>query len=118
MFKWLKSAVVAGCLALAAVATPAWAIFDSGGFAQASFDDTNFAFVACPECEPAVDTGDPAVAWIPIELARHLDRLKVLDEDALDAAALTEAQTNRVWARFNAAGKVRVRVRLVPIPLP
>lgn len=55
--------------------------------------------------------------WIPAVFAVKLDRFITLDEAAFMAAAAIEADGERVWARRNYYGIVRVVVSLVPVPL-
>lgn len=59
--------------------------------------------------------GGPVVkSYIPLVFARWLDPLKRYDYATLLAAAATEAATNKVWARYNYFGVLRVHVRSTP----
>ena len=58
------------------------------------------------------------VAGIPIRFAARLSRLKNLDYAALVAAAEVENAATQTWARKNYYRIMRLRHRIVPIPLP
>lgn len=56
--------------------------------------------------------------WIPIEWAARMHRLRGLNYAALVTAAKADITGSRDWTRPTSTGAIRVRVDLVPIPLP
>jgi hypothetical protein len=65
--------------------------------------------------EAPVDVGNAVESFIPIVFASRLDRIKHLPYVTLLSDATTEADTNRVWAKRNWPGIIRIRVGLVPL---
>lgn len=57
---------------------------------------------------------DTIKSYFPIEFAEKLEWLDAGSCPGLEAAAITEASTNAVWARRNALGKLRIDPTAVP----